>query len=289
MIAPTRGKVQPARRPLQPPSVRRGRLAARVFFAIYLLIVFVPLTTTVVWAFADSWPWPSLLPAKLSTRGLAEILGGNAAVGSVLLQSILIAVAVSAICVVVASLCARALVFHDFLGKEAVRFGAILPLIVPATVFAMGIQVAFLRAGLGGTVFGVIIAHSVVALPYAVVIMTDVMAAAGRSAEEQSRVLGASPLQALTHVTVPALLPGILSSASMAYVVSFSQYFLTLLVGGGSVKTLAVVMFPFLSSGDRTIAASYSLVFLVSTFAVFLFFEWVLKKLGVRETRSLFT
>lgn len=271
-----------------PLSVRRTRLAAWVFFAIYLVIVFVPLTTTVVWAFADSWPWPSLLPTKLSTRGLAEVLGGYASVGGVLGQSILIAVAVSVICVVVASLTARALVFHEFLGKEVVRFAAILPLIVPATVFAMGIQVAFLRAGLGGTVLGVIIAHSVVALPYAVMMMTDVMAAAGQKAEEQARVLGASPLQTMAHVTVPALLPGILSSASMAYVVSFSQYFLTLLIGGGSVKTLAVVMFPFLSSGDRTIAGAYSLLFLVSTFAVFLFFEWVLKKLGVRETRSLF-
>ncbi|NTW29184.1 MAG: ABC transporter permease subunit [Coriobacteriia bacterium] len=260
----------------------------RVFFGIYLLVVFVPLSTIAVWAFVDRWPWPNLLPSALSTRGLAEIFNGHAPIGGVLARSILIAVAVSVLCIVIASLSARALVFYEFLGKDLFRFATILPFIVPAAVFAMGIQVAFLRVGLGGTMLGVIIAHTVVALPYAIGIMTDVMAAAGPRLEEQSRVLGASRRQTLVHVTVPSLLPGILASASMAYIVSFSQYFLTLLVGGGSMKTFAVVMFPFLSSGDRTIAASYSLVFLVSTFAVFLLFEWILKKLGMRETRSLF-
>jgi putative spermidine/putrescine transport system permease protein len=267
---------------------RRSRLAARIFFVIYLVVVLVPLTTTVVWAFTDRWPWPRLLPSAFSTRGLAEVFNGYAPIGGVLLQSILIAVAVSVLSVVVGSLSARALVFHAFRGKEIFRFTVILPFIVPVTVFAMGIQVMFLRLGLGGTVPGVVIAHTVVALPYATGIMVDVMAAVGPKLEEQSRVLGASRGQTLAYVTLPALLPGILSAASMAYIVSFSQYFLTLLVGGGSVKTLAVVMFPFLSSGDRTIAASLSLVFLLSTFAVFLLFEWLLKRLGMRETKSLF-
>lgn len=267
---------------------RHSALATRIFFVIYLLIVLVPLTTTVVWAFAGRWPWPDLLPSGFSTRGLTEIFNGHAPIGGVIIQSILIAAGVSALSVIIASLSACALVFHEFPGKELFRFTTILPFIVPATVFAMGIQVAFLRMGLGGTVPGVVIAHTVIALPYATTIMTDVMAAAGPRLEEQSYVLGASRWKTLVHVTVPSLLPGILSSASMTYIISFSQYFLTLLVGGGSVRTLAVVMFPFLSSGDRTIASAYGLAFIASTFTVFLLFEWILRRLGMRESRSFF-
>lgn len=271
--------------------LRRPRplLAARLLLGLYLAAVLVPLVTVLVWSVTARWPWPDLLPSAISLRGLAELFNGHAPVGGVLLVSIGIAVAVSVLSVVIAGLSARALVFHDFRGKELFRFTTILPFIIPATVFAMGIQVAFLRMGLGRTVLGVIIAHTVVALPYATSIMTDVMAAAGPRFEEQSRVLGASRRQTLLQVTVPALLPGILSAASMSYVVSLSQYFLTLLVGGGAVKTLTVVMFPFLSSGDRTIASAYAVLFLVSTIAVFLLFEWILKRLGMRETRTLFT
>ena len=71
--------------------------------------------------------------------------------------------------------------------------------------------------------------------------------AIGNKLEEQAKVLGANTFQAFTKVTLPILSPVILSSLSMSYIVSFSQYFLTLLIGGGKVKTFAIVMFPYLS------------------------------------------
>ena len=69
----------------------------------------------------------------------------------------------------------------------------------------------------------------------------------------------------------------------MSYILSFSQYFLTLLVGSGKVKTLALVMFPYLSSGDRTIASAYGVVFLAATLVVFFLFELLLHKRMARE------
>lgn len=69
-----------------------------------------------------------------------------------------------------------------------------------------------------------------------------------------------------------------LSAFSMAYIVSFSQYFLTLLIGGGKVKTFTIVMVPYLQSGDRNIASVYSAVFLGITLVIFGLFEWVANK-----------
>jgi putative spermidine/putrescine transport system permease protein len=65
----------------------------------------------------------------------------------------------------------------------------------------------------------------------------------------------------------------------MAYIISFSQYFLTLLIGGGSVKTLAVVMVPLIYGGDRTIASAYALLFTLSSLIVFGLFELAGKKM----------
>ena len=86
-------------------------------------------------------------------------------------------------------------------------------------------------------------------------------------------VLGADPWRAFFQVTLPALLPGILSSMSMGFILSYSQYFSTLLVGGGRVKTLALVLVPYIQSGDRALSAVYSVVFVGSALLVFFVFE----------------
>ena len=138
-----------------------------------------------------------------------------------------------------------------------------------------GFRVTFIKCGLSGTVLGVIIVHLICSLPYAVTLMQDGTRAMGVKLEEQARVLGAGALQAFFKVTLPNLFPVMLSAFSMAFVVSFSQYFLTLMIGGGNVKTFAIVMVPYLGSGERNFASIYSVIFLVIMLLVFGILEWI--------------
>lgn len=262
---------------------RPARAVARALVALQALCVLGPVAIIVVWAFTASWPWPSLLPETFSARGIEELFGSAQRAGEVLGASVGIALATAALTTAVATLAGRALSHYRFFGREALRFAVLLPFLIPATVFAMGVQVAFIRAGLAGTVAGVVLAHSIVALPYAALIMADAMEAAGSRLEEQARVCGAGGARAWLTVILPMLSPSLLSAASMSYILSFSQYFLTLLVGAGKVKTLALVMFPYLASGDRTIASAYGVVFIAATLAVFLLFEVLLRKQTARE------
>ncbi len=95
--------------------------------------------------------------------------------------------------------------------------------------------------------------------------------------------------QAFFRVTFPLLVPVILSSFSMAYIVSFSQYFLTLLIGGGQVKTFTIVMVPYLQGGDRNIACAYSVIFLGITLAVFALFEKIAGRWGKNTDTEFYT
>jgi putative spermidine/putrescine transport system permease protein len=158
-----------------------------------------------------------------------------------------------------------------------------LPFLVPATVFAMGVQVAFIRLGLARSVPGVVVAHAIVALPYASALMIDVVRAQGARLDEAARTLGAGPLATLRLVTVPSLAPGLLSALSMGFIISCSQYFLTLLIGGGKVRTFALVMLPYIAGGDRTIAAAYGVVFMLVILAVFAVFRLLLRRLRWSE------
>lgn len=254
-----------------------------VLIAVHLMCIVVPLLVLMLWAFTSSWSWPALLPEGFSDRGIVEIFRSQKNLGAVIGQSILIALAVAVLTTLIAALAARALTRHTFVGKELFRFATVLPFLIPTTVFAMGVQVIFIKIGLANTLFGVIVAHSIVALPYAVAILSDIMQAAGSRLEEQARVSGAGYLDCLVHIQIPLYLPGLLSAATLSYIVSFSQYFLTLLIGGGVVKTLAGVMFPFLIGSDRTIAGAYALVFFVATLGVFLLFEFLIKRHTARK------
>ena len=268
----------------------RGRAPfSKLFVAIHIAIVLAPLAVIAVWACADRWPWPDLLPESFSLRGIEQALFSKGGEGiAVMGESVAIALATAVVATAVAALAARAICVHRWVGRSAFSFLLVVPFLIPSTVFAMGVQVLFIRAGIARTVAGVVLVHAIVALPYAVTIMTDVTRAVGTRLEEASRTLGAGPMRTFFAVTLPALMPGILSAMSMSYILSFSQYFLTLLIGGGAVRTFATVMFPYLSGGDRTIAGAYGILFILATLVVFFVFEWLLRRFGMRERAALY-
>lgn len=254
-----------------------------IIIGIFLFLVLAPLLTILVWVFTERWAWPDLIPQTFSLRAVESVFRDRVELGKLFGSSMVISLTVAFLSVVIGTMTARALECYEFIGKKAFSFLALLPFLVPATVFAMGIQVAFIKAGLSGTLPGLIFVHLICSLPYAVTLLQDGTRAMGTRLEEQARVLGANPWQAFMKVTLPNLFPVMLSAFSMAYIVSFSQYFLTLMIGGGSVKTFAIVMVPFLTGGQRNFASVYSMIFLVITMIVFGIFEWLVSRFVKEE------
>lgn len=246
-----------------------------VFLALCILL---PMVTLLIWIFAERWAWPDLIPQRFSMRALREIFMRKAELSQAFLSSILISTVVAVLSAAIGLMTARALVFYEFAGKKLISFLTILPFMVPGTVFAMGIQITFIKLGLNNTIAGVILVHLICSLPYAVRLLMDGTQAIGNRLEEQARVLGASSFVAFFRISLPMLTPVILSAVSMSYIVSFSQYFLTLMIGGGNVKTFTIIMVPYLQSGDRNIACIYSMIFLGITLLVFGVFDWIARR-----------
>jgi putative spermidine/putrescine transport system permease protein len=242
------------------------------------LAILIPVAVLAIWSAAGRWAWPDLLPQSFSLRAFADVFAPHSNALPVLFSSIGLSLIVGAASAVIGVMTARALVLYDFPGKKLIAMGSILPIIVPGTAFAMGASVLFIRMGLSDTVAGVVLVHILYALPYTVNIMLDITRRTGDRLERQAQVLGAGPSRAFWHTTLPQLLPGILSAVSMGYIISFSQYFLTLMIGGGKVVTFAVIMLPLVQGGDRSLAAVYALLFLLSSLLVFALFESAIKR-----------
>ena len=146
-----------------------------------------------------------------------------------------------------------------------------MPIIVPAIVATMGIHVLFIRLGLANSIPGVALVHLIPTIPYFVLVMASVFANYGTELEETARTLGAGPIQVFLHVTLPAIGPGLLVASMFTFLVSWSQYVTTLLIGGGRTITLPLVLFPFIAGANHSVSAAISLVFVAPAILVLVF------------------
>ncbi len=224
-----------------------------------VLLPFIPL---IIWSFARRWFFPALWPTEWSGRAWSYVFSPGSQVLPALLNSVLVATAVTLLSIPIGLTAGRAIGLYRFRGRTLVQFLILAPTIVPALAVAMGIHVAFIRYGLADTRLGVILVHLVPVTPYMVLIMSSVFANYNPDFEAQARSLGARPWQVFRFVLLPAIWPGLVVGSLFAFIISWSQYLLTLLIGGGQVVTLPILLFSFANSGDNPITAALSMVFI---------------------------
>lgn len=235
--------------------MRRGLAVAAIVAGTLL-----PLLPLLVWAVAGSWRYPEVLPSRLTARGLRLLVDPQSDVLTGLRTSVVIGLAVTALALLVGVPAGRALGLYRFRGRRLVQFLLLAPAIVPGVAALLGTQVFFLRLGLADTVLGVVLVQLVPTVPYVTLVMSAAFGTYDVGYEAQARLLGAGPWRALTHVTLPALRPALAVAAFFAFLVSWSEYVLTLLIGGGVVKTLPLLLFAYARGSDLTEAASVALL-----------------------------
>jgi len=257
----------------------RGRrpMALSPFQRFYLIFVtlavlgpFVPL---VIASFAFRWSWPSLLPTAwwIKARETARlplawdyVFSTYSRVGPAIINTVAIALVVTLVCLVLCLPAARVIARENFRGKGAVEFFLLTPLMVPEIAIGLGILVTFIQLGLAGTFVGIVLAHLIPTIPYMVRTLTSVFQGLSKDYEEQSLVLGASPLKTLWHVTVPMIMPGILAGSLFAFLISTNIFLLTFFVGRGGINTLPTLLFAKISYGGSLDPVAAGITLLVS-------------------------
>jgi ABC-type spermidine/putrescine transport system permease subunit II len=182
--------------------------------------------------------------------------------------SLLIAVLTALLSLVIGTLAAYGLARGRFRGKTAVKSLLLLPLVVPSLIFAIAIYKLFLTLDLVGTIVGFVIAHSVLAIPFVVTIMNASLLLVDPAIENAARTLGANRLTTLRRVTLPLVLPGLLSAALLAFLVSFDELIVALFLSDPYISTLPKKLWDgIMMEVDPTLAAVSTILMLVS-FAV---------------------
>ena len=152
------------------------------------------------------------------------------------------------------------------LGWIAVAFVALtLPMMVPHILTAVGLFFAYARLGLLNTKLGLVMAHTILAIPVVLVVITAGLKSYDMNQEMAGRSLGASRLTAFLRITLPQIRVSVLSAALFAFITSFDEVIVALFVATGPSSTLTRRMFLALRDAiDPTIAAISTLLLLLS-------------------------
>lgn len=256
-VISTTGTVTPLYKQKQSNIIRNIVLAGIVFGVI------LPMIPQILWSISFRWYFPSLMPTELSSRAWAYVANPNSKILKAFFTSLIIALSVTAVGIIVGVPAGKALGMYRFKGKGLVELIILAPTIVPGLAVIMGIQILFIRMGLSDNILGVIIVHLLPTLPYMIISMAGVFANYDPQFEEQARSLGANTIKTFFYITLPVVFPGIVIGAMFTFLISWSQYILTIMVGGGRIITLPVLLFSFAGSGDNAITSALSIIFVL--------------------------
>lgn len=194
----------------------------------------------------------------------------QAFMGSLALSTEL-AVAATLLALAIGTPAAYAIDRHRFRGRDLFHAFVMSPMIVPLVVLAIGLLQLVTWLGFGQAFLRLLVGHVVITLPYVVRTMTASLALFDRALEEAAMNLRATPWQVVRRVTLPILLPGLLSAAVFCFVTSFGNITVSVFLARGNQVTLPVQIFTYVEhSYDPILAAVSTLVVVVTLIVIFL-------------------
>lgn len=201
-----------------------------VYALAYLIFLYAPIVLLPIFAFNDS----TVIAFPLSgftTQWFAEIPETPALIDSV--QTSLVIAATTAILSTGLGICAaRAGAKYDFPGKRPVLGFIMLPLVLPEIIVAVSLLVVLLGLGLSLSSWTVILGHTLICTPFCIAILNSAFGNLDPSLEEASFDLGETRFTTFRLVTLPLVMPGIISSLLIAFTISLDEFIIAFFLTG---------------------------------------------------------
>ncbi len=231
---------------------------AVAFFFVNLLGV---IGTVVISSFGTEW-FDGWLPAGWTTK-FYTTAWHDYQVPNLLRVTLQVALAVVSIAILVGTPAAYLLARREFPGKKILMLCFLLPIMLPPITYGIPLATFIYKLNLGGTLTGVIVANTVPAIPFVILVLTPFIEQIDPKIESAARMCGASTRQIFFRILTPLIIPGLLAAALLVLVQTVALFELTYLVSGPGSTTLVVALYyAVFASGIRPYQA-------ISAMAVF--------------------
>lgn len=214
----------------RPAVLRLNRVVVALCAIGVLLFLCLPVLIVVPMSFssATSLRFP---PEGFSMRWYAQVFGDPRWVRA-MQTSLVLALLSSTIALVLGGLAAYGLVRGRFFGRIAIQSNFVAPMIIPSVVTAVALYFALARIGWLGSFGGLLLGHTLLGVPYVVLIMSVAIRGFDSRIEDVAFTLGASWFTMFRRVLVPNLLPSTAAAWIFAFVTSFDEVVITSFIAG---------------------------------------------------------
>jgi putative spermidine/putrescine transport system permease protein len=190
-----------------------------------------------------------------------------------LLNSLQVAGLTTVLATTLGTLAALGIVRGRFPGRSLVNALFVAPIIVPVVVIGIGMFAVFVRWRVSGSLAGLVLAHTALALPFVLVNVATSLRTMDRNLELAAMNLGAGPGRTFFRITLPIILPGVFAGAVFSFITSWDEVVVAIFLTTARFRTLPVEMWEQVrQTVDPTVAAVSTTLMLVTTTLLFLVF-----------------
>lgn len=225
---------------------RTGRHLGNLYAVIVFAFIYLPIVIMVIFSFNDqrnNYYWNGF------TLEWYKVLFTQSDLVQYLITSLIVAVSATVISVAIGVLGAMGLMRFEFKLKQTINSALYIPVVIPEVVLGISLLMLYEMANFPLGMASMILAHATFCIPFVVIIMRGRMSGMDMSIEEASQDLGANRITTFFRVTLPMLVPGILSSAFMSFTLSIDDVIITNFVSGPYSTTLPVKILSMVKVG----------------------------------------
>ena len=249
-------------------KLRRQKIMSvlgEIYAVLMYTLFYIPVAVMIVFSFNDAkrnYSWEGF-----TTDWYRKLFSfSNTTLWDALVYSLVIAVLATVISTVIGVLGAIGLKKFEFRAKKFVNVMIYVPIIVPEIVLAVAMLIIFITIGVKMGMGTILIGHCTFCIPYAVVTIKGRISGDNETLEEASMDLGANRIQTFIRVTIPSIMPGIMSAAFLSFTLSIDDVVMSNMLAGASQSTLPVLILSLNRtgiSGDVNALTTVMIVFMV--------------------------
>ncbi|WP_257347364.1 ABC transporter permease [Pseudalkalibacillus decolorationis] len=245
---------------------------------LYVWLVFIFLMAPVIVILLSSLTKTEYIvfpPKGITFRWYSELLNHPEFIQSFWL-SVSVALGTAILSTLIGTLASIAVVRYEFKGKEAVIQLTGSPLLIPSVVLGVALLQFYSWIGLSTSPLALVIGHIIITIPFVMRLVVASLVGFNRSIEYAAMNLGATPIKAFFHITLPVIRSGVLAGGIFAFITSFDDLTVALFIVSTDVVTLPVRIFTYMQYQYDPIITSVSSVMIVLTVVLMLVIEKVL-------------
>ncbi len=243
----------------------KNKYLKNLFIALVFFFLYLPIIILVVFSFNTS---KMNIIFEGFTLKWYKILLHNRDLLEAFINTMIIAITSTIISTIIGTMGAVALNKYDFPGKSLINKLIYIPIVIPEIVLGISLLSMYTLLKLELGMFTLILSHIAFSIPFVVVSVRSTLSPIILTYEEAASDLGASPITTFLRITLPSIMPGVISGATLAFTLSLDDVVISYFTAGPGSNTLPLKIYSIIKTGITPDVNALSTLMLLATIII---------------------